>query len=55
MNLCVCSLELIKSKENAIFMRPEDTLLDLEEAEALATQMYGLLGAIRNHKCAGLQ
>jgi hypothetical protein len=39
-NSYVSLLELSKPKEDEVFMRLEDTLLDVEEAEILTTRMY---------------
>lgn len=46
-NLCVCLLELGKSKKEQIFIRLVDTLLDDDEAEILISRMYDPIESTR--------
>lgn len=46
-NLCVCLLELSKSKKEQIFIRLVDTLLDDDEAEILISRMYDPIESTR--------
>lgn len=51
-NLCVCLLELGKSKKEQIFIRLVDTLLDDDEAEILISRMYDPIESTRRFEVA---